>query len=75
MPELKNFILPGGNLSAAHLHHARTICRRVERELVSLGKEKKVRTELYQYLNRLSDYLFTAARFVNWHDGIEEFIV
>lgn len=75
LPELKNFILPGGNLSAAHLHHARTICRRVERELVSLGKEKKVRTELYQYLNRLSDYLFTAARFVNWHDGIEEFIV
>ena len=75
LPELKNFILPGGNLSAAHLHHARTICRRVERELVSLGKEKQIRTELYQYLNRLSDYLFTAARFVNWHDGVEEFKV
>lgn len=75
LPELKNFILPGGNLSAAHLHHARTICRRVERELVSLGKEKKIRTELYQYLNRLSDYLFTAARWVNWNDGVEEFVV
>ncbi len=75
LPELTNFILPGGNLSAAHLHHARTICRRVERELVSLGKEKEVRPELYMYLNRLSDYLFTAARFVNWNDGVEEFKV
>ena len=42
LPELTNFILPDGNLSAAHLHHARTICRRVERELVSLGKEKVI---------------------------------
>lgn len=72
LPELANFILPGGNLSAAHLHHARTICRRTERALVALGKEKKVRDELYKYLNRLSDYLFTAARWVNWNDGVEE---
>ncbi|MFA6424250.1 MAG: cob(I)yrinic acid a,c-diamide adenosyltransferase [Candidatus Magasanikbacteria bacterium] len=72
LPELKNFILPGGNLSAAHLHHARTICRRVERVLVTLGKEKTVRPELYKYFNRLSDYLFTAARWVNWNDGVEE---
>lgn len=72
LPELKNFILPGGNLSAAHLHNARTICRRVERELVSLGKDQIIRSELYKYFNRLSDYLFTAARWVNWHDGVEE---
>lgn len=72
LPELTNFILPGGNLSAAHLHHARTICRRVERELVSLGKEKEVRPELYKYFNRLSDYFFTAARWINWNDGVEE---
>ena len=72
LPELTNFILPGGNLSAAHLHHARTICRRVERELVSLGKEKEVRPELYMYFNRLSDYFFTAARWINWNDGVEE---
>lgn len=72
LPELVNFILPGGNLSAAHLHHARTICRRVERELVSLGKEKKLRAELYKYFNRLSDYFFTAARWINWNDGVEE---
>jgi len=72
LPELTNFILPGGNLSAAHLHHARTICRRAERALVSLGKEKPVRMEAYKYLNRLSDYLFTAARWVNWQNGVEE---
>jgi len=75
LPELVNFILPGGNLSGAHLHHARTICRRVERVLVSLGKEKEVRSELYKYFNRLSDYFFTAARWVNWHDGVEEYKV
>ena len=72
LPELINFILPGGNLSAAHLHHARTICRRAERALVALGKEKKIRSELYKYFNRLSDYFFTAARWINWHDGVEE---
>ncbi len=72
LPELKNFILPGGCLSGAHLHHARTICRRVERELVTFGKEQNVRPELYKYLNRLSDYLFTAARWVNFQEGVEE---
>ncbi|MFA6547808.1 MAG: cob(I)yrinic acid a,c-diamide adenosyltransferase [Candidatus Magasanikbacteria bacterium] len=72
LPELTNFILPGGNLSAAHLHHARTICRRVERVLVMLGKEKKVRPELYKYFNRLSDYFFIAARWINFNDGVEE---
>ena len=72
LPEMRSFILPGGNLSAAHLHHARTICRRVERALVSLGKEKEVRSELYVYFNRLSDYFFTAARWINWNDGVEE---
>ena len=72
LPELTRFILPGGNLSAAHLHHARTVCRRVERALVFLGKEKEIRPELYKYFNRLSDYFFTAARWINWHEGVEE---
>lgn len=72
LPELKNFILPGGCLAGAHLHHARTICRRTERVLVTLGKEKNVRPELYKYLNRLSDYLFVAARWVNYQEGVEE---
>ena len=75
LPELKNFILPGGTSAGATLHQARAICRRAERELVFLGKEQKVRTQLYQYVNRLSDFLFAAARFVNAQNGVEETIV
>jgi cob(I)alamin adenosyltransferase len=66
LPELKNFILPGGSLANAHLHLARAVCRRAERALIILGKQKKVRPELYVYLNRLSDFLFVGARWVNY---------
>ena len=72
LPELKNFILPGGSGASAHLHLARTVCRRAERELVFFGKEKEVRKEVYQYLNRLSDFLFAVARYVNFKLGEEE---
>jgi len=72
LPELNNFILPGGSIAGAHVHHARAICRRAERALVRLGKEKTVRPELYKYLNRLSDYLFAAARWINKEEGVEE---
>jgi len=58
---LKNFILPGGSLAAAQLHVARAVCRRAERLVVSLHDE----TNIVTYLNRLSDYLFVAARFAN----------
>jgi cob(I)alamin adenosyltransferase len=75
LPELKNFILPGGNNAGATLHYARSLCRRTERELVALGKEQKIRPELYQYFNRLSDFLFAAARLVNAHGGVGETIV
>ena len=65
LPELNNFIIPGGGNGAANLHHARAVCRRVERELVALGKDQKIRAEIYQYFNRLSDLLFVMARFVD----------
>ena len=62
---LRNFILPGGSSAGASLHLARTIVRRAERECVDLTTQESLRPEVIQYLNRLSDYLFVAARFVN----------
>ncbi|MEO8011196.1 MAG: cob(I)yrinic acid a,c-diamide adenosyltransferase [Dokdonella sp.] len=62
LPALKEFILPGGGLAAAHCHLARTICRRAERDVISLAHGESVRTEATQYLNRLSDLLFVLAR-------------
>lgn len=62
---LKNFILPGGSLPAAHLHVARTVCRRAERLTVALNDEADQTLQAIVYLNRLSDFLFVAARFAN----------
>ncbi|WP_026693443.1 cob(I)yrinic acid a,c-diamide adenosyltransferase [Peribacillus kribbensis] len=62
LPQLKNFILPGGHPAAAALHLARTITRRAERKAVEIGG---VNPLVMSYLNRLSDYLFVAARYVN----------
>jgi len=67
---LKNFILPGGCLVAAHLHLARTVCRRAERELVALNQLENKREDLLKYINRLSDYLFVASRFSNKAQGV-----
>ena len=61
LPALKDFILPGGGLAASHCHLARTICRRAERDVVSLSRHDAVRPEAIQYLNRLSDLLFVLA--------------
>lgn len=62
LPALKDFILPGGGMAASHCHLARTICRRAEREVVTLSQQDHVRPEAIQYLNRLSDLLFVIAR-------------
>ncbi len=75
LPELKNFILPGGSLAGTEIHRARTICRRAERQLVEFSKKAVIRPELNIYLNRLSDFLFALARWINARDGVEEIIV
>lgn len=62
---LKQFILPGGTKLAAHLHAARTVCRRVERTVTGLAENEGLNKNTIPYLNRLSDLLFTLARKAN----------
>lgn len=62
LPALKDFILPGGGMAAAHGHLARTVCRRAEREVVALARVETVRPQAARYLNRLSDLLFVLCR-------------
>ncbi len=69
LPELRNFILPAGTTAAAHLHFARTTCRRAERRVASLARDGSVSAAVMAYLNRLSDLLFVVARTVNVHGG------
>lgn len=66
---LRNFILPGGTQAAATLHTARTVVRRAERRLVSLMANEPADEVLLKYLNRLSDFLFVAARAANKAEG------
>jgi cob(I)alamin adenosyltransferase len=71
---LKEFILPGGCAAAAHCHHARAVCRRAERSLVSVNRVQALSAELMAYVNRLSDYLFVLARSINHTQGVEEIL-
>lgn len=64
LPRMKFFILPGGDISSSHAQIARTVCRRCERLAVALSEQIDLSTELLTYINRLSDYLFTLARFI-----------
>jgi cob(I)alamin adenosyltransferase len=65
MPPLTSFVLPGGNALAAHLHLARTIVRRAERDAVALNAVEPLNADALKYLNRLSDLLFVLARHAN----------
>lgn len=69
---LKAFILPGGSPVGAHLHLARTVCRRGERLVVKLSKSENIGTAPVVYLNRLSDLLFVLARYANHLEGEQE---
>lgn len=72
VPELRAFVLPGGCELAARLHHARTVCRRVERLAVSLAETEPIHPQAVVYLNRLSDLLFALARWANHIEGHPE---
>ncbi len=69
---LTNFLLPGGSPGAAQLHVARTVCRRAEREAISLSHEEPIGELVLPYLNRLSDALFVMARYENHERGVAE---
>ena len=62
LPEMKNFVLPGGHTTVSYCHIARCVCRRAERCAVHLASEEKVEDIIIKYLNRLSDYLFVLSR-------------
>ncbi len=72
LPALKDFILPGGGPAAASCHLARTVCRRAERCVMSLGREEQIPPQSVTYLNRLSDLLFVIARVLARHEGGSE---
>lgn len=72
LPGLKNFILPGGHEAAALLHLSRAVVRRAERKAVALSGTEAVPAVALTYLNRLSDYLFTTARWVNAATGLAD---
>ena len=69
---LQNFILPGGTIGAAQLHAARTVCRRAEREVITLARAEAIGPFVIPYLNRLSDLLFVLARYENKQQGVAE---
>ncbi len=72
LPQLQSFILPGGAVTGATLHVARTVCRRAERTLTALAEEEEIHPDVLRYLNRLSDWLFVLARVVNHRQGKTE---
>lgn len=74
LPQLKNFILPGGSKVGAGLHLARSVARRTERVIVALSQHEKINVNDLAYINRLSDWLFVAARYINHLEKIPEII-
>ena len=71
---LKSFVLPGGGRIGAYLHQCRTVCRRVEREVLRLSREEAINDDVIRYLNRLSDLFFVLARWISDQMGEPEYL-
>jgi cob(I)alamin adenosyltransferase len=72
LPDLKNFVLPGGSELASFAHLARTVCRRAERQAVRLRADAEIEFDVIVFLNRLSDWLFTLSRKINAVEGFHD---
>ena len=72
VPPMRCFIVPGGCQAAAQAHVCRTVCRRAERRMLTLSEQCEVSADALRYINRLSDYLFVFARYLNASRGITE---
>lgn len=72
LPQLNNFVLPGGHISVSHCHISRCVCRRAERAVLRLNDTEEVPEIIYKFLNRLSDYLFVLARILSLEHDSEE---
>ncbi len=72
LPELKNFIIPGGHKISSYSHVCRSICRRAERKISKLNKNSSVDPNILAYVNRLSDFFFVLSRFLKYSDNVSE---
>ena len=72
LPELKNFIIPGGHKISSYSHVCRSICRRAERRISEINNEQSVDPNILSYINRLSDFFFVLSRYLMYSDKIEE---
>ncbi len=72
LPAQTSFILPGGSIPASQAHVCRTITRRAERTLVALGNDREINPIAMQFTNRLSDFFFTTARFLNYLSKVND---
>lgn len=72
LPELKSFILPGGDITVSYCHLARTVCRRAERWVIEVDETEKVDPVIIEYLNRLSDYFFMLSRKISLDNNAKE---
>lgn len=74
LPQLRAFVVPGGTMAAAQAHVCRTVCRRAERRILAMAETDSVDSQVLEYMNRLSDYLFVLARTLNVAAGTEQVV-